>query len=296
MIVTHDQAVLCPSFPCQLYLIICSNRFVSAAGADAFGGGAPDLLTPLSCCIFSAKQKHGRLLIQLEPPDPAVLASKVTGVRAVPSDTRVAGVTSTATPAAQVDEPLTAWERQPSEQPAAHGAGAAARDFDSKPSLGSDGGQATSAAAGQKVRRRGGLQVDPKPNIWLTPWLLGYRGGRVLRPTCETSLSRLMVAQELALVSFGCEIGVREVQPVTVELKVPQGAVHLLSGADQLPEDSPGVAAGCWPGVVLSVVQRFQSEFTTRVQRNKNSWGLTRLGSSMRSALGWRLFAYEVVS
>jgi hypothetical protein len=149
--------------------------------------------------------------------------------------------------------------------------------------------------------------------------LLGISGGRVLRPTTSKSrsqiLDRLSVPHDLAIISYGYSRGGVTDRPVNVLVKVPQGVPVSLAGCST-GEGSPGdmggagnggvgpgvttaaggLTAGCWPGVVLVAVHKFECSFSWRGVPGRYCVVLPRLNADMRNFVGWRLFAYEVVS
>jgi hypothetical protein len=166
-------------------------------------------------------------------------------------------------------------------------------------------------------------------NVWLTPFLLGSSQGRVLRSasTARPCISRLTVQLDLAETSYGYGKGEKEDRRVNVVVKVPQGVAVLLAGCGTgqgLLGDTgssgnggmgsgvtsaaaaSGVTAECWPGVALVAVHEFPSCFTweRRMKSQKRrseseetyKAALKCLGGCMRKFIGWRLYAYEVVS
>jgi hypothetical protein len=150
--------------------------------------------------------------------------------------------------------------------------------------------------------------------VWLNPSLLGTSNARKLRPApSRKSITNLVVPLDLAITGYGCSSG-GEHRPVTILVKVPQSAQVLLAGCNTVGESpsdmgdtgdsgvttaAGGLIAGCWPGVVLVAVHQFQSSFTW--QRRSDGDGkyeavLPHLCALLNPFIGWRLFAYEVVS
>ena len=180
------------------------------------------------------------------------------------------------------------------------------------------GGDGGGGAAGQPRRQSSGSSGRGSQSVWLTPWLLGYANGRPLlagKSSNGVTVGRLSIIQELAAVSYGYARGDAEERPVTVIIKVPQGPAVLLSGgvmatvaaaggrgcgtaAGYSGDDSAGtgVSAGCWPGVELVAVRRFEAAIRWNGVHGRGYMALTRMAMYMRGFVGWRLFACEVVS
>jgi hypothetical protein len=186
-----------------------------------------------------------------------------------------------------------------------------------------DGGKAgeEGGVGGRKELSPGYRGSLCRRNVWLTPLLLGVTGGRILCGTKfsksrSQSLDRLYVPHDLAIISYGYSRGEVTDRPVNVLVKVPQGVPVSLAGrgtgggspgdigdtgnggvgSSGVTTAAGGLTDGCWPGVVLVAVHKFECSLSWRGVPGRYRVVLPRLNADMRNFVGWRLFAYEVVS